>query len=307
MGRISTLVLIGFGAFFIALAPLLRFWAADKIISAPADQFGISRLEAKNARYFSLQDLKVLTGDLDIIVTTRGDVKEATSERVVWDEAMVVNDVTNKRPLIELSERRSAFDRYTGEALNCCGASVEKTPVQMEGQVYKFPFNVEKKTYKVFSATAQKAFDATFVREDTVNGLPVYVFEQQVPPTKTETRTAPANVLGIKDATGDVQVDRWYDGKTTYWVEPVTGSPVRQEVQRHEVLKTQDGVERSEAFVATAKMTDKTVDELVKNAEQSKNAINLLKNVIPLVLLIVGVVLVVAGVILGLRRPAAAA
>src|SRR5690606_2957489 len=106
----------------------------------------------------------------------------------------------------------------------CCGANVEKTPVQMEGQVYKFPFNVEKKTYKVFNATAQKAFDARFVREDTVNGLPVYVFEQQVPPTKTETRTAPASVLGIKDATGDVQVDRWYDGKTTYWVEPVTGS-----------------------------------------------------------------------------------
>jgi Porin PorA len=304
MGRLSTLVLIGFGAFFIALAPLLKFWAADQIISAPANQFAIYRLEAKQAQYFSLQDLKVLTGDLDIIITTRGDVKESTGDRVVWDEATVVNDVTNKRALIDMSERRSAFNRFTGVGVNCCNSSVEKAAVTLEGQIYKFPFDVEKKTYKVFNSTAQKAYDATFVREDKVNGLPVYVFEQSVPPVKTETRTAPANVLGITGETGDVQVDRWYDGKTTYWVEPVTGSPVRQEQQRHEVLKTQDGIERSAAFIATAKMTDATVDSLVKDAEQGKSTINLLRNIIPLVLVIVGVVLVLAGVVMGRRRPA---
>ncbi|TYB51221.1 DUF3068 domain-containing protein [Nonomuraea sp. PA05] len=302
MGRISTLVLIGFGAFFITLAPLLKFWASEQIISAPANQFGISRLEAKSAQYFSMQDLKVLTGDLDIIVTTRGDVKEAKDDHVVWDEATVVNDVTNSRPQIDISERRSAFNKYTGVAVNCCAVNIEKAPVTLEGQIYKFPFDVEKKTYKVFNATAQKAYDATFVREDNVNGLPVYVFEQSVPPTKTETRTAPANVLGITGETGDVQVDRWYDGKTTYWIEPVTGSPVRQEVQRHEVLKTQDGVERTAAFIATAKMTDATVNNLVDNAQSGKNTINLLRNVIPLVLLVVGLVLVVAGVVLARRR-----
>lgn len=300
MGRISTLVLIGVGAFFIALAPLLKFWAAEKIISAPADQFGISRLEAKGAQYFSRQDLKVLTADLDIIVTTRGDVKEANSSRVVWDEATVVNDVTNGRRQIDLSERRSAFDKYTGEGLNCCGVNVGKAPVTLEGQIYKFPFGTEKKTYKVFNSTAQKAFDAQFVREDTVDGLPVYVFEQAVPPTKTQTLTAPASVLGMDDS-GDVQVDRWYDGKVTYWIEPVTGAPVKQEQQRHEVLKTQDGVERSPAFVATARMTDKTVDELVTSAQEGKSQINLLTNVIPLVLLVVGVALVLLGVLLGRR------
>lgn len=300
MGRISTLVLIGVGAFFIALAPLLKFWAAEKIISAPADQFGISRLEAKGAQYFSRQDLKVLTADLDIIVTTRGDVKEADSSRVVWDEATVVNDVTNGRRQIDLSERRSAFDKYTGEGLNCCGVNVGKAPVTLEGQIYKFPFGTEQKTYKVFNSTAQKAFDAQFVREDSVNGLPVYVFEQTVPPTKTQTLTAPASVLGMDDS-GDVQVDRWYDGKVTYWIEPVTGAPVKQEQQRHEVLKTQDGVERSPAFVATAKMTDKTVDELVTSAQEGKSQINLLTNVIPLVSLVVGVALVLLGVLLGRR------
>ncbi|MEU8250822.1 DUF3068 domain-containing protein [Nonomuraea sp. NPDC048916] len=300
MGRISTLVLIGVGAFFIALAPLLKFWAAGKIISAPANQFGISYLEAKGAQYFSKQDLKVLTADLDIIVTTRGDVKEANSDRVVWDEATVVNDVTNGRPQIDLSDRRSAFDKYTGVGVNCCGVNIGKAPVTLEGQIYKFPFDAEKKTYKVFNSSAMKAFDARFVREESVNGLPVYVFEQDVPPTKTSTLTAPASVLGMPDA-GDVQVDRWYDGKVTFWIEPTTGAPVKQEQQRHEVLKTQDGIERSAAFVATAQMTKETVDGLVKSAQEGKSQINLLRNVIPLVLLIVGAALVLAGVVLGRR------
>lgn len=296
MGRMSTLVLIGFGAFFVTLAPLLKFWAADQIVSAPANQFGISRLEAKDAEYFSLQDLKVLTGDLDIIVTTRGDAKEATSDRVVWDEAVVVNDVTNKRSFIDMAERRSAFDRRTGEAVNCCGAGVDKEPVPMAGQVYKFPFGVEKKTYQVFDPIARKAFDARFAGEETVNGLPVYVFEQTVPPTMTESRTVPSSALDMKGK-GDVRVGRWYDAKKTFWVEPVTGSPVRQEVQRHEVLKTEDGVERSPAFVADARMTDQTVDELVRNAEDAKFQVHLLRNVVPLVLVALGAVLFVAAAV----------
>ncbi|MFD1936695.1 MULTISPECIES: DUF3068 domain-containing protein [Nonomuraea] len=303
MGRISTLVLIGVGAFCIALAPLLKFWAAEKIIAAPADQYGISRLHAAGAQYFSTQDLKVLTADLDIIVTTQGDVKEATENRVVWNEGTVVNDITNRRPQIDMSERRSAFDKYTGVGVNCCGVNIQKTPVQLEGQIYKFPFDVERKTYKVFNSSARKAFDARFVREEKVNGLPVYVFEQDVPPTKVSTRSVPAAVLGMTQ-TGEVQVDRWYDGKTTYWIEPVSGAPVRQEQQRHEVLKTQDGVERSVAFVATAKMTDQTVKDLVSTAEKSKSQINLLRNIIPLVLLIVGVALVLAGVLVARRRAA---
>ncbi len=65
---------------------------------------------------------------------------------------------------------------------------------------------------------------------------------------------------------GDVQLDRFYSGTNTFWVEPTTGAPVRQEQQRHEVLKSQDGIERAKAFVADAKMTDKTVQELVDSA-----------------------------------------
>ncbi|MGJ6963343.1 DUF3068 domain-containing protein [Streptosporangium sp. G11] len=301
MRRVIGLVLIGIGAFLIVLAPLVRFQVASSLIAAPADQYGVSKLEAIGAQYFSIGDLKVMTGDLDITVTTRGDVTGAEGDRVVWDEFTAINDVTNGNPNISISERRSAFNKYTGEGVNCCAVNIDKKPVQLQGQIYKWPFDVEKKTYSVFNSTTGKAFDAKFVAEEQVGGLSVYRFEQAIPPTKTDTITAPASVLGMTE-TGDVQVDRVYDGVNTFWIEPATGSPVRQEQQRHEVLKTQDGIERSLALVATAKMTQETEDGLVKNALDSRNSITMLKTTIPLVLLLVGLVLVVTGLLLIRRR-----
>ncbi|MFI6506924.1 DUF3068 domain-containing protein [Streptosporangium sp. NPDC050855] len=302
MRRVIGLVLIGLGAFLLVLAPLVRFQVAPALIAAPADQYGISKLEATDAQYFSVGDKgKVVTGDLDITVTTRGDVAGAQGDRVVWDEVMVVNDVTNSNPLITYSERRSAFNKYTGEGINCCSVKINDEPAQLQGQIYKWPFDVEKKTYSVFNSTTGKAFDARFVTEEQVGGLRVYRFEQTIPPTTIDTLSAPASYLGM-DETGDVEVDRVYDGVNTFWIEPTTGSPVRQEQQRHDVLKTQDGVERSVAFVATAKMTQQTQDELVKNATDGKNTITMLRTTIPLVLLVLGLALVITGLLLIRRR-----
>ncbi|MET9064347.1 DUF3068 domain-containing protein [Streptosporangium sandarakinum] len=298
MRRTVGLVLIALGAFLIVLAPLVRFQVGPKLIAAPADYYGISELTAPGARYFSIGDLKVMTGDADITVTMRGDVSQAQGDRVVWDEVMAVNDVTNDNPLISLVPRRSAFNKYTGEAVDCCAANIDKKPVKLEGQVYLFPFDVQKKTYRVFNATAGKAFDARFTGEENVNGVRAYRFEQDVPKTKTETRTVPASIMGVTDTTGDIQVDRYYSGRNTFWVEPTTGSPVKQEQERHEVLTTQDGAHSITAFDATARMTPKTVDALVKKALDGRSQITLLKVTIPLVVLIVGVVMLAAGILM---------
>ncbi|TDD10290.1 DUF3068 domain-containing protein [Nonomuraea deserti] len=293
-------VLIAVGAFLVVLAPLVRFQVAPALMSAKGDQYGISKLRATGAQYFSVADGKVLTADLDIIVTTRGDVKEASGDRVVWDEFTAVNDVTNGKPGIDFTERRSAFDKRSGVGLNCCGVSIDKEPVELQGQIYKFPFDVEKKSYMVFNSTAGKAFEAKFVGEEQVGGLNTYKFEQVVPETRTQTLTAPADWFGMGES-GDVQLDRVYSGTNTFWIEPTTGAPVRQEQQRNEVLKSDDGVERSKAFVATAKMTDDTVDGLVKSAQEGKSQIDLIRVTLPVVLGVVGVVLFVAGLLLTLR------
>jgi hypothetical protein len=292
-------VLIAVGAFLIVLAPLMRFQVAPALMAAAGDQFLITELKAPGAQYFSVADGKVITADLDIVVTTRGDVKEASGDRVVWDEFTAVNDVTNGRPL-DYTERRSAFDKRSGVGLNCCGVNIDKTPVQLQGQIYKFPFDVEKKSYQVFSSSTGKAYEAKFVGEEQVDGLNTYKFEQVVPETKTETVNAPAAWFGM-GSSGDVQLDRFYSGTNTFWVEPTTGAPVRQEQQRNEVLKSQDGVERSKALVATAKMTDDTIDKLVTSARDGKSQIALIRTTLPIVLAVVGLLLLAGGVLLMLR------
>ncbi|GAA3150733.1 DUF3068 domain-containing protein [Planomonospora alba] len=306
MRRIVGIVLLALGAFLVVLAPLVRFQVGGSLIAAPADQYGVSRLEAEGAQYFSVKDLKVMTARLGVTVTTRGDVSQAKDDTVVWDEFTAVNDETNGNSGITLTERRSAFDKFTGEGVTCCSVNVDKKPVTLEGQIYKWPFDVEKKTYKVFHSVTGKAFDARFVGEEHVNGVLVYRFEQDVPETKTETRNVPASILGITDTVGDVQADRYHTSKNTFWIEPVTGSPVKQEQQRDEVLRSTDGAHSITALRATFRMTPETVNTLVNNAVESKNQITLIKVTIPLVLLLVGLVLLIAGLVVARRAGARA-
>ncbi|MFC4058127.1 DUF3068 domain-containing protein [Planomonospora corallina] len=295
MRRIVGIVLLALGAFLIVLAPLVRFQIAGSLIAAPAAQYGVNKLEAEGAQYFSIKDLRVMTAKLGVTVTVRGDVAQAKDDTVVWDEFTAVNDETNGNPGITLTERRSAFNKYSGEGVTCCSVNIDKKPVTLEGQIYKWPFDVEKKTYKVFNSVTGKAFDARFVGEEHVNGVLAYRFEQDVPETRTETRNVPASILGITDTTGDVQADRYHTGKNTFWVEPVTGSPLKQEQQRDEVLRTPDGAHSITALRATFRMTPETVNTLVNNAVESKNQISLIKVTIPLVLLVLGIVLLAAG------------
>ncbi|MBF8186925.1 DUF3068 domain-containing protein [Nonomuraea sp. K274] len=301
MRRTPVLVLVAIGTFLVVLAGMVRIWAADRIISAPANQYSVLELAAPSSQYFSIAEGKVLTADLSVLVTTRGDVAQATDSRVVWDEFTVVDDVTNDHSQINISERRSAFDRHTGVAVNCCGVSVDKEPVRLEGQVYLYPFGVEKKTYKFFSQTARKAFDSTFVGEETINGVPVYKFQMRVPPTKIATMTAPGSLFGL-DEEGDVQLDRWYEGVETHWIEPTSGTPVKQEVHRDETLTTQDGVERTKALVITATYTPKTVDAMLRVATDATSQITLLKVTIPIALLALGVLVLLVAVFVGRRR-----
>ncbi|MEO3862064.1 DUF3068 domain-containing protein [Acrocarpospora sp. B8E8] len=301
MRRGLGITLIALGAFLVVLAPLLRYPVADRLVQAPGDQYGITKLAAQNATYFSIGDLKVLTGNLDITVTTRGDVAQATGDHVVWDQFTAVNDITNNKEGISLSEFRSAFNKYNGVGVNCCNANIDNVPVKLEGQIYLFPFGVEKKTYKVFNPTTKKAYDAVFVGEETIGGLQVYKFEQKVPPTVIDTLDAPASLFDLPE-TGNVKVDRVYDGVVTYWVEPTTGAPVDQQQQRHEVLKTADGVERMPAFIATAKFTPATVDAQVATVRASADQVRLIRSTLPLAALILGGLALVFGVILTRSR-----
>ncbi|MBX6169269.1 MAG: DUF3068 domain-containing protein [Thermobispora bispora] len=294
MRRGVGLVLLAIGAFLVVLAPLLRFPVAGRLVQAPSDQYNIIKLTAENAQYFSIADLKVLNANLDVTVTVRGDVSQAKDDHVVWDQFQATNDVTNNRPGIDFFEFRSAFNKYDGTGVTCCGVNVNKTPVTIEGQVFLFPFGVEKKTYKVFNPVTKQAYDAEFAGEEVIEGLDVYKFRVKVPPTVTETLTAPASVLGM-DEPGDIQVSRVYEATITYWVDPITGLPVKQQQERREMLRTADGVDRMPALIGTFTYTPDTVRDLVSTARSNADQIRLITTTLPLTSLILGLIALIAG------------
>src|SRR5687768_2058155 len=91
-------ILIALGAFFLTLAPLVRFYVADQMVRAPLNRYNMTRLEAQNATYFDTASLKQKTGvTLKAINTVRGDVRanEGNDDIAVWDSSTNIFDAAN--------------------------------------------------------------------------------------------------------------------------------------------------------------------------------------------------------------------
>ena len=75
----------------------------------------------------------------------------------MWNEYSYVYDLTNHQPVQQMT-RTFAFDRRTGQLVDCCGASVNgDKSVRQTGLVgYVFPMGTQKQTYQVFDTTLKK-------------------------------------------------------------------------------------------------------------------------------------------------------
>ena len=163
--------------------------------------------------------------------------KSEQATTAVWQtgvksEALGIGDLT-------YSEETVTFNRKTGEAT---GSSADKrsagelddpskmVAVEHKGLVFKFPFNVQKKTYAFWDGDLGAASDAKFVREENLYGTNTYVFVQDIPSREITSRDVPPGIFG---AGGDAMVAAkvMYGNVRTLWVEPNTGVIIKgQEV-----------------------------------------------------------------------------
>ena len=69
--------------------------------------------------------------------------------------------------------RRFAFNRRTGQLVDCCGASVNgDKSVRQTGLVgYVFPIGTQKQTYQVFDTTLKKTMPFVYSGTTTVDGI----------------------------------------------------------------------------------------------------------------------------------------
>lgn len=307
MRRFAGPILVGIGAFLLLGALLVKFYAYPKLAIAPIDQNSTTALEAKDATIFDIGTLKEIQTDLSIKATTRGDEKateDAGGDTRVWAGTTTIRK--DDGSIVSQSAEKVAFDGVSAEAKNCCGAFDESTAgeretVKRSGLVFKFPFDTEKKTYKVWDDSTQTAVDAKFVKEHEIKGLKVYQFKQEVPRTMTGTRDVPGDVVGETGAT--VTADEYYQNTRTFEIEPVTGAVVNR-IEEQLVTLAIDGEDRATLTDATVQYTDKQVKEGVDDYSSKATLLSGVHGLYPLLMAILGLLAVGAGVLLHTRGAA---
>ncbi|MDZ5620570.1 DUF3068 domain-containing protein [Nocardioides bizhenqiangii] len=303
-------VLVGLGVFLIVAAGLVRFYAYPALAKVPAGYSSTTKLEANDAQVFnsSLDVLAPETHDLSITSKTHENVSaDAPDGVVVW-----VNLTTIKRgdgTEFQKATEQVAFDEVTGEAVDCeecdqfievrdiADDSAERVSTTFEGQVYKFPFNTERKDYDQWDGTLGESFPATYEGEEDVQGVAVYKFVQEIEPTVIETRDVPGSVFGSDEPS--VQAEMVYAMTRTFYVEPVTGSPIDRVEERTQEL-VYDGV-RVPAFVGTVEYTDAQVDDNVEKVDNKASLLGGARVLYPVILLVLGGVLLGLGLIFNKR------
>lgn len=300
MATKTATVLLGAGAFALALAGLVPATVAPALQKAPATENleTHSRSAAKiyNIASKQLEDIEV---DLTRKITPAVDGKGGylgTSDVAVYHELLALVRVDADGALtpvdargefrgIRAGESNIAFDRSTGEGV----AGYEDTYDVVGAQTVKFPFGTEKKAYDYLDQTSGRAWPVRYARTTTIDGLEVYVFEGTVPEVSL-------GQYGPLEGT-----DTLYSNKArTVYVEPVTGSIVSSETAPLTKVKFADGAVRTVLDVQNLVPTKQTLADRVAAAKDSKRSVQLL-GAAPYVLGLLGLVLLGLGVV-SLRR-----
>ena len=297
MRRTVGLVLIALGTAFLVLAPMVKFYAVPKLAVAPLD-LDPAHTSNNSGTVTTVVDLATGTEkssvELNSIRRTKADVaasQQAGNNTGVYDSLSVISlasDSTNK-PYLPASPERYAFDRTTSIMVATAGANVGGTPItaDMIGNdtvmPLKFPFWSEKQSYNVFDSSIMKGYEAKFVQEDTVKGLPVYKYEQNIPATK----------VGMQ-GTSEI----WYQDDTLMYVEPTTGQVVNGSSDVKQWLKNPDGTDGLVLIQGKIGFTDANVTDSVDSASANASKLNLVSNVLPVVSLVLGLVLLVIGILM---------
>ncbi|HUC26517.1 MAG TPA: DUF3068 domain-containing protein [Streptosporangiaceae bacterium] len=297
MRRVAGLVLSALGAFLIVLALLTRFVVVGEAVKFPLNEKSISTLTASNASYFSPSKLRELTGvTLQDTVTVEGDNASGNTSRAVWNEFSYVYDKTN-RLTYDYSFMRLAFDRRTGELINCCGAAIgTNSSVHMSGQGFVWPIGAQQQTYQYFDTTLLKPEPSLYSGTAVVDGMTTYKYTETVLGDKSGTQTLPGSLVNDPTAQS-VTLNEYDQATTTFYVDPTSGAPVKEVSDEHLYLQN-GGAEVLDLLKANFQSTPSTIAAAVSNAKSKDGEIELVTVILPVVFGLVGLILLVMGIIL---------
>jgi hypothetical protein len=304
MRRVIGLILIGLGAAFLVLAPMVKFYAVPKLSVAPLD-LNPSNTSDSSGTVTTVVDLATGTEKSNVALNstrrTKADVaasQQAGGNIAVYDSLSVISlasDASGK-PFLPASPERYAFDRTTAIMVATAGANVGGVPIteQMIGtdtvMPLKFPFNSQKQSYNVFDSSIMKGATADYLGDEAIQGLNTFKYEQKIPATE----------IGKQ---GDAAI--MYQNDTFFWVEPLTGQVVNGYSVAKQWLKNADGTDGLVLLDGKIGFTDQEVSDSVSEAKTNSAKLTMVSNVLPVVSLLLGVVALVGGILLLRRSPGA--
>ncbi|MFZ0835130.1 MAG: DUF3068 domain-containing protein [Mycobacterium sp.] len=196
-----------------------------------------------------------------------------------------------------------------------------------EGLNYRFPFDVEKKTYPYFDPVAQKTFDANYDGEEDVLGLTAFHFKQNVGMDNNGKLVEPVEYPSLYDRDEDATVSaraalwglpgppddmvtmkRYYAAQREFWVDPVSGTIVKSKERavhyyvrcEDPECKNRDPLKADVTLVDyTVTSTEATVEQQVNSARDERDRIAVWTRILPISFTALGIVALVGGSLLG--------
>jgi hypothetical protein len=302
MRRVIGVMLAVLGAVLIAVAILLPTWISGQLVKFPLSENQTAVLTGSNASYLNATTLKEQTGvTIQATYTIKGEPGKGSSSTAVWDETSSVDDLTNHRS-IQQTTRTFAFDRRTGQLVDCCGANVNgNASIRQTGYSgVVFPFGTQKQTYQVFDTTLSRPMPFVYAGTTTVGGIAVYEYVENVPATQFTTQVVPGAMLGSKTAV--IRAPLFDQEHVINYVDPETGALLN--VNEHQTVTLHNPATGATALVlydADLTATPASLSQIVALDSSGRSEITLVETILPLVFGIAGGIALVAGLILGFR------
>jgi hypothetical protein len=314
--RVAVYTAIAVGSALLTSAVLIPTYAAPRIVKIPAsvDSTTIATGTAKvliDIDAAIAQGYPIIDRNVPITVLQHVTSEEPTNTEIVTlQSARMIHrdDRTGDARIVSATIERSSVDRTTSmpvaEPVGTIQRDATKPPddVVHDGLQVKFPFGVEQKSYPYFDADVRKSSNINFVEETTVDGVLLYRFNQDIPPTDTGGKlTLPAAAWGIP-GDGQVLMHRFYTARRDVWVEPVTGAIVDAQQHVEQVYaRTIDDPNAVTILDMNVRLDNRTTDTLLDQARTYKRLIEFGTRYVPVGAAILGIILVATGAVVGYR------
>lgn len=299
--RVVGLTLVGLGGLALAAAVSAQSWVPLSAVELRLDESFETTALGEQVTYLDPVPVAEVTSEgASTSVRVRGDedTGDADGDTAVWEYRTTVDDANGT--LISTSTTVACLDRRTAEAVDCVAESVDGERVDVSGLTVVFPADTERRDYDLWDTTVRQPFPARFVGTESLDGLQVYRFEQEVPATVLTSVPVPGALVG--SAGGELPAEIVHGTARTLLVEPLSGVIVSAEERPLTALRGPGGEPGATLLAGTFRWSDDAVADAVDRAAEIRGAREQPAGVVQWSAGGTGVALLAVGALLATRR-----